>query len=447
MEKTIAAISTPLGKGAISIVRMSGDKSFEIANEVFSPVSNEKIEDRKMILGNFDLGEAKEKCLMVQFKAPKTFTGEDLVEFQLHGGIIVTQKVLERLLSKGASLAEPGEFSKRAFLNGKISLDEAESISEIISSESESELNVSLNLAGGKLKNDITELQNGLTELLAKIEVTLDYPEEDIDEVVRDEVDESLSICKTKILTLIKNSNNAKYVKSGIDVAIVGKTNVGKSSLLNALLGEEKAIVTNIAGTTRDIVEGTIYYNGVKLNLIDTAGIRETEDVVEKIGVDKSKSFFEKADIVLLVLAADEKLDNQAKEILESIKNRPHIIIVNKIDKERKLERIKDELCVSVLTGENIEKIEKLIFDKVIGDAIDYNKTLITNERHIEILKEAKKGIEEIQKSKDLTLEIVDMLVKKLWNTLGKITGNTEHEDIVDMIFTKFCLGKWYEKI
>lgn len=442
MEKTIVAISTPLGKGAISIVRMSGEKALEISSKVFSPLKNETIEPRKMVLGNFSLEEGKEKCLMVQFKAPKTFTGEDLVEFQLHGGIIVTQKVLEKLLENGASLAEPGEFSKRAFLNGKISLDEAESISEVISSESEGELKCSLNLAGGKLKNDIKELQDMLTELLAKIEVTLDYPEEDIDEVVRDEVDDKLSLCKSKIENLIKNGNNAKFVKSGIDVAIVGKTNVGKSSLLNALLGEEKAIVTNIAGTTRDIVEGTIYYNGIKLNLIDTAGIRETEDIVEKIGVDKSKSFFDKADIVLFVLSAEESLDEEAKNILKTIKNRPHIVVVNKIDSERKLEKIDDELCVSAKTGENVEKIEKLIFDKVIDGGIDYNKTIVTNERHIEVLKESLSVISELYSSKDTALEIVDMLIKKLWNTLGKITGNTEHEDIIDMIFTKFCLGK-----
>jgi len=223
MEKTIVAISTPLGKGAISIVRMSGEKALEISSKVFSPLKNECVEPRKMVLGNFSLEEGNEKCLMVQFLAPKTYTGEDLVEFQLHGGIIVTQKVLEKLIENGATLAEPGEFSKRAFLNGKISLDEAESISEVISSESEGELKCSLNLAGGKLKNEITSLQNELTELLAKIEVTLDYPEEDIDEVVRDDIDQKIFSCKEKIEKLIKNSNNARFVKSGIDVAILEK--------------------------------------------------------------------------------------------------------------------------------------------------------------------------------------------------------------------------------
>lgn len=441
MEKTIVAISTPLGMGAISIVRLSGEKAFEISKAVFSPLKNEKIEDRKMVLGFFHLDEGDEKCLMVQFVAPKTYTGENIVEFQIHGGIIITQKVLQKLIEKGSTLAEPGEFSKRAFLNGKISLDEAESISNVISSESEKELEVSLNLAGGSLKNKITLLQNKLTELLAKIEVTLDYPEEDIDEVVRDDVKNVLNDIEKEIKQTIKNSENAKYVKSGINVAIVGKTNVGKSSLLNALLGEEKAIVTNIAGTTRDIVEGTIYYNGIKINLTDTAGIRKTDDVVEKIGVDKSKSFFRTADLILLVLNAEEKLDDETKDILKDIKTRPHIVLVNKIDMPRKLETIDGEVCVSAINKTNISKVEKLIFDKVIKEEIDSNAVIVTNERHIEILKEALSILKEL-KNQTITLEIVDMLVKKIWATLGKITGNTENEDIIDMIFSKFCLGK-----
>ena len=442
MEKTIVAISTPLGKGAISIVRMSGENAFEIADKVFTPFSHEKIEDRKMVLGRISLDGGNEKCLMVKFFAPKTYTGENLVEFQLHGGIIVTEKVLEKLIENGVELAEPGEFSKRAFLNGKISLDEAESISEVISSESESELNISLNLAGGKLKTEITNLQNGLTELLAKIEVTLDYPEEDIDEVVREDIDKQILSCKEKIEKLLKNSDNAKFIKDGISIAIVGKTNVGKSSLLNAILGEEKAIVTNIAGTTRDIVEGTTFYKGIKFNFIDTAGIRETENIVERIGVEKSKNLFDKVDIILLVLDASEDFDNESKSLYENVKDKKHIVIVNKIDRERKLQKFEKEICVSAKDEKNIDEIENRIFDMVIGDEIDYNKTIITNERHIQVLKESLGVIQEIENGKTENLEIIDMLVKKLWNTLGKITGNTEHEDIVDMIFSKFCLGK-----
>jgi len=442
MEKTIVAISTPLGKGAISIVRMSGEKAFEIADKVFTPLSHEKTEDRKMVLGNFKLDGGNEKCLMVKFCAPKTYTGENLVEFQLHGGIIVTQLILEKLIESGAVLAEPGEFSKRAFLNGKISLDEAESISEVISSESEIELKTSLGLAGGKLKSKITQLQNFLTELLAKIEVTLDYPEEDIDEVVREDIDKEISNCQTEIQRLLKNSENARYVKDGISIAIVGKTNVGKSSLLNAILGEEKAIVTNIAGTTRDIVEGVIFYKGMKLNFIDTAGIRNTSDEVEKIGVQKSKSLLDKVDIVLLILDASEKLDDESKNILRDISDKKHIVVVNKIDKERKLEKIENEICVSAKDLKNIELLEQKIYDVVIGEEIDLNKTIVTNERHLQILKECLKMTNKLISDKNESLEIIDMLVKKLWNELGKITGNTEHEDIIDMIFTKFCLGK-----
>ena len=440
MEKTIVSISTPLGKGAISIVRMSGEKAFAIADEVFCPIHKEKPKTRLMILGYITLDVGREKCFMVRFEEPKTYTGENMVEFQIHGGTIITQKILDKLISCGAELAEPGEFSKRAFLNGKISLDEAESISDIISSESE--LNISLSLAGGKLKSEITALQNRLTELLAKIEVTLDYPEEDIDEVVRDDVSKELCFCEGKINELLKNGENAKYIKSGINVALLGETNVGKSSLLNAILGEEKAIVTNIAGTTRDVVEGSTFYKGIKLNFIDTAGIRETEDVVEKIGVEKSKSYLKNADIVLFVLDSTKKLDKDSKEILRELNNKPHLIIVNKCDLDRKLEAIENEIKVSAKEKLNIDLLEEKIYDMVIGQSLDFNKTLITNERHLLVLKECKDVINQINKEKEAELEVIDMLLKKLWNTLGKITGNTEHEDIVDMIFTKFCLGK-----
>lgn len=442
MEKTIVAISTPLGKGAISIVRLTGENSFAIADEVFCPIHKEEPKSRMMVLGHIELDVGKEKCFMVRFEAPKTYTGENMVEFQIHGGTIITQKILEKLIDCGAELAEPGEFSKRAFLNGKISLDEAESISEIISSESESELNISLNLAGGKLKKDITSLQNRLTELLAKIEVTLDYPEEDIDEVVREDVEKEICFCEKEIDELIKNGQNAKYIKNGIDVALLGETNVGKSSLLNAILGEDKAIVTNIAGTTRDIVEGTTFYKGIKLNFIDTAGIRETEDIVEKIGVEKSKSYLKNADIVLFVLDSTKKLDKQSREIIQDLKGKLHLIIVNKSDLKRELETIENEIKVSAKEKENIDLLEEKIYDMVIGQSLDFNKTIITNERHIIVLKECKEIIKQIRKDCKTELEVIDMLLKKLWNTLGKITGNTEHEDIVDMIFTKFCLGK-----
>ena len=445
MENTIASISTPLGKGAISIVRMSGNEALKIASKVFASktLDYEMIEPRKMYLGKFEVEEnVFERCLMVYFKQPFTYTGEDLVEFQIHGGIIITQKILEKLLEKGASLAEPGEFSKRAFLNGKISLDEAESIVEIIDSESESELRASLTLAVGGLQKKVQELQEELTTILAKIEVTLDYPEEDIDEDVRDEVFETIEKVKFEIEKILRDSESSKYLKNGINVAIIGRTNVGKSSLLNALIGEDKAIVTNIEGTTRDSIEAAYFSNGIKINLIDTAGIREALDEVEKIGIEKSKSILKNADIVLFVYDGSEK-NMEYDEFIKSLNfGKPFISVINKTDKKRLLPRQENEIEVSALENKNIDLLKEKIFKLVIKNEINFNNIIITNQRQLNELKNALNVVEEIEKSKNGLLEIVSMLIKKLWNTLGKITGNTENEDIINLIFSKFCLGK-----
>jgi len=445
MENTIVSISTPLGKGAISIVRMSGEKALEISSQLFSSKSLDynKIEPRKMYLGNFEISEGIcEKCLMVFFKNPNSYTGEDLIEFQIHGGIIITQKILEKCVEKGAILAEPGEFSKRAFINGKISLDEAESIVEIIDSESESELKANLSLAKGSLFQKVNELQNSLTETLAKIEVTLDYPEEDVDEAVRGDIFKAINNVENSINELLKNSENSKYIKSGINVAIIGKTNVGKSSLLNALIGENKAIVTNIEGTTRDSIEAGYFYKGIKINLIDTAGIREAIDEVEKIGVEKSKEILKDADIILFVFDGSEKISSNDIKIKELANGKLFISVINKTDKERKLEKQDNEIEISAETGKNINELKEKIFNLIIKEEINFNNIIITNERQLNELKNCLKVIEEIYNSKNELLEIISMLIKKLWNNLGKITGNTENEDIIDLIFSKFCLGK-----
>lgn len=441
MEKTIATISTPLGKGAISIVRMSGEKSLEIATKLF--YTKGKIEPRRMVLGKFKIEENMfENCLMVYFKAPYSYTGEDLIEFQIHGGILITQKILEKILENGAILAEPGEFTKRAFLNGKIGLDEAEAIAEVINSESESELKANLSLAGGLLFNKIKELQNGLTETLAKIEVTLDYPEEDVDETVREDIYKEVNTVKDEVSTLLKNSDSAKYVKNGINVAIIGRTNVGKSSLLNALLGENKAIVTNIEGTTRDIIEGSYFYKGIKINLIDTAGIRNTLDEVEKIGVERSKEEVSKADIILFVLDGSQKISSEDKEILNLSNKTPYICVINKSDLGRKIEKLENEIVISAKENKNIDLLKEEIFNKVIKEEVNFNEVILTNERQNYILKDCLDIIKEIENAKEQPLEVITLLIKKLWMTLGKITGNTENEDIIDLIFSKFCLGK-----
>ena len=445
MESTIASISTPLGKGAISIVRMSGENALNIALKLFSAkkLSKENIEPRKMYLGNFEIEKnIYEKCLMVYFKNPYSYTGEDLVEFQIHGGIIITQKILQKCLENGAIMAQAGEFSKRAFLNGKISLDEAESIVEIIDSESESELKANLNLAKGSLFQKVKELQDILTNTLAKIEVTLDYPEEDVDETVREEIFKDVNFVEKEIDKILKNSENYTYIKNGINVAIIGKTNVGKSSLLNALLGENKAIVTNIEGTTRDSVEGFFFYNGIKVNLIDTAGIREALDEVEKIGIEKSKESLKSADLVLLVFDGSEKLSKNDEKIKQYCKGKTFITVINKTDKQRVVPKQENEIEVSAFENKNIEKLKEKIFNLIIKKEINFNNLIITNERQINELKNAKLIIKDINLAKNRVLEIISMLIKNLWKTLGKITGNTENEDIINLIFSKFCLGK-----
>lgn len=441
MNKTIVAISTPLGSGAISIVRMSGNDALKIAQKFFTPLNKQKIIERKMYLGKFDLGSSFEKCLMVYFPSPNSYTGEDMVEFHLHGGITLTQLVQEKLIEAGAVLAEAGEFTKLAFLNGKLSLDEAEGIIDEINSESEAELRIALSSADGKLKKEIKEQQEILKNVLAEIEVGLDYPEETEFIELKSSVLERLSLIYEKLNKLILNAEQTKLIKNGVSVAIVGKTNVGKSSLLNALIGEEKAIVTDIEGTTRDIVEAKIDYNGVRFNFYDTAGIRDSIDEVEKIGIEKSKRMLDIANIVLIVLDASKKITKEEKDIIEKLKS-PHIFVVNKSDKTRVLEKQKEEIEVSALANKNIDILKKKIFEKTIGDDINFNATTIANERQLEILKQAKIQIKDAMNLRDESIEILSLLIKKIWQTLGKITGETENEDIISLIFSRFCVGK-----
>ena len=445
MNKTICAISTPLGQGAISIVRMSGNNSLKIAQKLFyaKNLDYKKISPRYLYLGNFSLGENKETCLMAYFKAPYSYTGEDIIEFQVHGGTILTQKILSALIENGAQMAEPGEFTKRAFENGKVSLDEAESIIGEITAESESELKASLNLTSGKLKQKITTLQNNLTESIAQIEATLDYPEEDFEKSVKENIFLNIKNIKSTIDEFIEDSKNARFISKGINIAIVGSPNVGKSSLLNALIGQDRAIVTDIKGTTRDTLNESIFYKGIKLNFIDTAGIRESDDSVEKIGIEKSRQAIENADVVLFVLDGSEDMSEEDKQLqlhLSGYKNA--ITIINKSDKARKLEKQNNEICVSALKEENITLVKEKIYSLVINEEIDYNKTIITNERQLSILNECENIINQILSSQDESMDIVAMLIKSLWNELGKITGQSENEAIIDLIFSKFCLGK-----
>ena len=445
MKNTIVSISTPLGKGAVAIVRLSGKESLDIALKLFycKNLDKQNVSPRYMYFGEFSLADnIKEQCLMVYFKAPFSYTGEDVVEFQIHGGVLLAQKIVESCLKAGARMAEPGEYSKRAFLNGKITLDKAEAIIGEINAETEGELNSSLQVTNGRLSSIILKEQEKLTTMLAEMEVGMDYPDETEELGLKLDIKNRLEKIENEIDEIIAQSQSATYLKNGINVALVGKTNVGKSSVMNALLGENRAIVTDIQGTTRDSISESFVYGGVKINIIDTAGIRKTKDVVENIGIEKSKQNLKTADIVLFVLDGSEKETDEDKQIESLIGDKLHITLINKTDRKRVISKKENEIEISALENKNINKIKQTILDLVLNEKVDFNSLVLTNERQLSILNESKSILREIFENQNISLDILTMLVKKLWLTLGKITGNTENEDIINLIFSKFCLGK-----
>ncbi len=440
---TIAQISTPLGSGGIAIVRISGDDALKIGRSLFysKKIQNSDITPRLLYLGDFDLGDAKERCMMVYFKAPYSFTGEDVVEFQIHGGEYLATKVLDRIVEKGAILAQNGEFSKRAFLNGKMSLDEAEATIDMINATSDAEIKASSKLAEGSLFKQVKKIQDDLKNGVANLEVALDYPEHDDEAMSEQAVVEILKNSLETLKTLEKTYKNGEKIKFGVDVAIVGKPNVGKSSLLNALLKEDRAIVTDVKGTTRDTLKETVNYKGLKINFIDTAGIRESDDIVEKIGVEKSKKTIEQSDIILFVIDGSESLDNEDKELEKNLDKSKVIYVINKSDMPKKVD-IGNAIVVSAKQNINIDAVFDEILRKTRLDKIDYSQLQITNKRHYEALKEAIEMIEKVTSENSVTLDILDMQIKKIWQKLGEITGETANEAIIDEIFSKFCLGK-----
>ena len=443
--ETIVSISTPIGKGAIAVVRMSGKESLDLALGLFHAknLTKENIMPRYMYFGKFKIEENLfEECLMVYFKAPFSYTGEDIVEFQVHGGVLLAQKVVEACLRVGAKLAEAGEFSKRAFLNGKISLDKAEAIIGEINAEAEGELKSSLAITNGRLAKEISQQQDLIKLLLAEIEVGMDYPEETEELGLILNIKERLRELKNRNEKILIQSKNANFLKHGINVALVGKTNVGKSSVMNALLGDDRAIVTDIQGTTRDSITESFEHNGIKINLIDTAGIRETEDVVESLGIEKSKQNLLSADIVLFVVDGSQGLTEEDEFINGLLNGKKVLNVVNKTDKKRVVAPFEKEIEISALENKNIEELKQEIVDMAITQQIDFNALVLTNERHIEILNNAQKQIENVLIMQAPSLDVLSMLIKNIWKELGKITGNTENEDIIDLIFSKFCLGK-----
>ena len=450
MNDTICAISTALGVGAISIIRVSGDEAIDIVNKIFDKDLTKK-ESHTINYGHIVYnGEIIDEVMVSIMKSPKTFTKEDIVEINSHGGVAVTNKVLEILLLEGARLAEPGEFTKRAFLNGRIDLVEAESIMDLIESKTETSRKLAISGMEGKVSKLVKNIIDNLVKVNANIEVNIDYPEyEDIEIVTKEKIEEMSKYINKELTKLLNESENGKLIKDGINTLILGRPNVGKSSILNKLIEEDKAIVTSVAGTTRDIVEGQIRVNGILLNIIDTAGVRETEDIVEKIGVEKSLSLVNDADLIILVFNNNEKLTDEDKKLLEYTKEKKRIIVINKIDLENNLDisNLKNEriVKVSALKDSGIENLKNEINDMFNLEELNLGDfTYLSNSRQISLVKKAveiSKNLEDTLNN-DVPIDLLEIDIKEICEILGEIIGESYDDKLIDTLFSNFCLGK-----
>lgn len=450
MNDTICAISTALGVGAISIIRVSGDEAIDIVNKIFDKDLTKK-ESHTINYGHIVYNsEIIDEVMVSIMKSPKTFTKEDIVEINSHGGVAVTNKVLEILLLEGARLAEPGEFTKRAFLNGRIDLVEAESIMDLIESKTETSRKLAISGMEGKVSKLVKNIIDNLVKVNANIEVNIDYPEyEDIEIVTKEKIEEMSKYINKELTKLLNESENGKLIKDGINTLILGRPNVGKSSILNKLIEEDKAIVTSVAGTTRDIVEGQIRVNGILLNIIDTAGVRETEDIVEKIGVEKSLSLVNDANLIILVFNNNEKLTDEDKKLLEYTKEKKRIIVINKIDLENNLDisNLKNEriVKVSALKDSGIENLKNEINDMFNLEEINLGDfTYLSNSRQISLVKKAveiSKNLEDALNN-DVPIDLLEIDIKEICEILGEIIGESYDDKLIDTLFSNFCLGK-----
>lgn len=452
MEDTIAAIATALGIGAISIIRISGEEAISKVNQIFKGINLEKVKSHTIHYGHIIEDNVPiDEVLVNVMRKPRTFTKENVVEINCHGGIATTKKVLELLLENGIRLAEPGEFTKRAFLNGRIDLLEAESVMDVISAATENTRKIAMNQLTGKVSSLIHNLRQKIVDILANIEVNIDYPEyEDIEEMSLSIMKPRIEEIEKEIKHILKESENGKLIKEGIQTSIIGRPNVGKSSLLNALLEEEKAIVTEIEGTTRDIVEGKILLDGIILNMVDTAGIRTTEDVVEKIGVEKSRQLINASDLILYVINQNQELNEEDKNIINQLISKNHILIVNKIDLPshinlQEYEKFHPVVYMSTLQNKGIEELKEKIKELFNMNQIETNDmTYVTNARSISILKKVLDSIEEIKKgiNESQPIDMIEIDLKEVWNLLGEIIGETYQEELLDHLFSQFCVGK-----
>lgn len=435
IEDTIVAIATPNGKAGVAIVRISGEKSQQILKEITKTKS--EFNPRHMYLKDIYLDGIVDNALVVFFASPNSYTGEDVVEIQCHGGFFIAEEVLKKCLSLGARLAGAGEFSKRAFLNGKMTIDQAEGVMDIINAETKTQAKAGSELINGELFKLINNLQLDLLDVIASIEAKLDYPEYDFEEAEMLDTSKSLTLIRDKLQSLLDTRFKGVLIKNGVKVAIVGEPNVGKSSLLNALTHSNKAIVTNVAGTTRDVIEAEYVYNGILFRLFDTAGIHESEDIVEKIGIERAIESIKNADIVL-------KLVEKGKQFEVDCYDKPLITVYTKSDLYKdEIKCSKNEISISSVNHKNVEELKQMIFDMTLVGGYDNNQLYLTNMRHIENVKVALEAIERAISGLEInSLDIVVADIKQCWTKLGEITGQTSNEDIINRIFEKFCLGK-----
>lgn len=445
LETNIAAIATAPGKGGVAIIRISGKSPLAIAEKMFTPVGKTAVSDfqpYRMYPGTIQADGFSDYGLCVYFKAPFSYTGEDVVEFQCHGGENVARGILQKTFRLGASPAGRGEFTKRAFLNGKLSLASAEGVADMINGESEAEVKAGYLLYSEKLTNKVKDLQAQLTTLLAGIDVSVDYPEEDVEEQHVVELSSDLSLLLAKVGELTDGYAVGKKIKSGVTVAICGKPNTGKSSLLNCLLGYDKAIVSGVAGTTRDAVEGVIEIDGKKFNLYDTAGVRTSDDAIENIGIERAESIIRSADVAVFVADLTMGLDEEDARVLNMLKDKPLIKVVNKVDIFKDETDTDADVYTSAVTGEGIVKLKRLLVEKGFGDRSEDSAFLI-EERHYLALCRAKESLEKaIVACETQPLDLIGIDVKEAWDALGEITGETATETIIEEIFAKFCVGK-----
>ena len=450
---TIAAISTPLGEGAIGIVRLSGTDSFKIAQKIFKGKDLNSVASHTLNYGhivNPDKDEILDEVMVGAMRSPKTFTREDIIEINTHGGIAVTNEILQLVIREGARLAEPGEFTKRAFLNGRVDLTQAEAVMDIIRAKTDKAMNIAVKQLDGSLSDLINNTRQEILNTLAQVEVNIDYPEyDDVEEATTEIILEKTTEFEALLTNLLKTARRGKILREGISTAIIGRPNVGKSSLLNNLLREEKAIVTDIEGTTRDVIEEYVNINGVPLKLVDTAGIRETEDIVERIGVERSRKALKEADLVLLVLNASEPLTDQDRQLLEISQDSNRIILLNKVDLPQQIELDEipaDHIKISVLKNQNINQIEDRINALFFENAglVEQDATYLSNARHISLIEKAVESLQAVNEglAMGMPVDLLQVDLTRTWEILGEITGDAAPDELITQLFSQFCLGK-----